>query len=79
MIKKQEFPLWLSRLRTRLISKRMRVRSLALLSGLTIWCCHELWYRLLMQPASHYAVSAAKANSCSFKPPSLETMLQVWP
>ena len=30
----QEFPLWLSRLRTQLISMRMQVRSLAVLSGL---------------------------------------------
>ena len=25
---------------------RLWVQSLASLSGLTIWCCHELWYRL---------------------------------
>ena len=29
-----EFPLWLSRLQTQLVSMRMQVRSLALLSGL---------------------------------------------
>ena len=23
----------------------MQVQSVALLSGLRIWCCHELWYR----------------------------------
>ena len=32
----QEFPLWLIRLKTRLVSMTMRVRSLALLSGLRI-------------------------------------------
>ena len=33
---------------------RFQVRSMALLSGLRIWCCHELWCRLaataLIQP-----------------------------
>ena len=37
-----EFPLWLSGLRTGLVSMRMRVRSLASLSGLRIQCCREL-------------------------------------
>ena len=36
-IKFPEFPLWLSELRTRLVSLRMPVRSLASLSGLRIW------------------------------------------
>ena len=31
---RREFPLWLSRLRTRLVSMRMQVRSLAFLSAL---------------------------------------------
>jgi len=31
-----------------LVSVRTRVRSLALLSGLRIWCCRELWFRLQM-------------------------------
>ena len=39
-----EFPLWLSRLRTQLVSMRMQVRSLASLSGLRIQHCHELLY-----------------------------------
>ena len=30
---------------TQLISMRMQVRSLALLSASKIWCCHELWCR----------------------------------
>ena len=34
----RQFPLWLSGLRTQLVSMRMRVRSLASLSGLRIWC-----------------------------------------
>ena len=33
----REFPLWLSGLRTQLVSMRMRVPSLALLGGLRIW------------------------------------------
>ena len=37
------FLLWLSRLRTRLVSMRMWVQSLASLSGLRIHCRHELW------------------------------------
>ena len=40
-----EFPLWLSGSQTWLASMRTRVRSLALLRGLMIWHCHELWYR----------------------------------
>ena len=31
--------------RIRLGTMRLWVRSLASLSGLTIWCCHELWCR----------------------------------
>ena len=29
--------------RIRLGTMRLQVRSLASLSGLRIWCCHELW------------------------------------
>ena len=43
--KVSDFPLWLSGLRTGPVSMRMRVRSLASLSGLRIWRCHELWCR----------------------------------
>ena len=32
--------------RTQLMSTRMRVQFLALHSGLRIWRCRELWYRL---------------------------------
>ena len=38
-----EFLLWLSGLRTWPESMRMQVRPLVLLSGLRIWCYHELW------------------------------------
>ena len=40
-----KFPLWLSCLQTWLVSMRMWVWSLALLSGLSIQHCHELWCR----------------------------------
>ena len=42
----REFPLWLSGLQTQLVSTRMQVWSLVLLSGLWIWCFCELWCRL---------------------------------
>ena len=38
----QEFLVWLSGLRTQLVSMRMRIPFLASLGGLRIWCCHEL-------------------------------------
>ena len=41
-----EFLLWLRGLRTRLVSMRMRVPSLASLSGLRIQCCRKLQCRL---------------------------------
>ena len=56
---KKEFPLRLSRLRTRLVSMRMWVRPLALLSGLRIQCCCELQHRLRMQLRSGMAVVVA--------------------
>ena len=37
-----EFLLWLSGLRTQLVSVRMQVHSLASLSGLRIWHCCQL-------------------------------------
>ena len=41
----REFPLWLSKLRTRLVSTRMQVQSLASLSRLSIRPCRQLWCR----------------------------------
>ena len=40
---------------------RMRVQSLASLSGLGIQLCHELWCRWQMQLGSHVAVAVAVA------------------
>ena len=44
---------------------RFRVRSLASLSGLEIWCCRELWCRSKTQLSSHVAVAVVWAGSCS--------------
>ena len=41
---------------------RLRVRSLALLSGLRIWHCHELWCRLQTRLGSCVAVAQAGGN-----------------
>ena len=49
---------------TQLVSMRMRVGSLASLSGLRIWCCHKLWCRSQTWLGS--GVAAAKASSYSF-------------
>ena len=38
-----EFLLWLSGLHTQIVSMRMQIQYLALLSGLRIWHCRELW------------------------------------
>ena len=38
-------------------SMRMQVRALALLSGLRIWCCHELWCRSQMHLGSGIAMA----------------------
>ena len=55
----REFPLWLSGLQTQLVSMRMRVRSLALLSGFRILHCCELWSRSQKWLGSHVAVAVA--------------------
>ena len=56
-----EFPLWLSRLKTQLVSMRTRAQSQVSPSGMRIWCSHELWYRSQMQPGSGVAVAVAAA------------------
>ena len=57
----QEFPLWLSGSQTQLVSMRMRVRSLASLSGLRIQLCNEPWCRSQMWLRSGAAVAMAVA------------------
>ena len=72
----REFPLQLSGLRICLVSMRMRVQSLASLSGLGIWCCHELWFSSQMRLGSCIAVAVAQAGSCSSNStPSLGTSI----
>ena len=63
-----EFPLWLSGLRTDMVSVRMWVQALATLSGLRIWCCHKLWHWSQMWLRSRAAVAVVEAGSgsCSF-------------
>ena len=58
---------------TQLVSMRMRVQSLAPLSGLRIQHCRELWCRLQMWLGSGIAVASAEASSYSSDlTPSLE-------
>ena len=38
---------------------RLQVRSLALLTGLRIWCCRKLWGRSQMQLGSGIAMAVA--------------------
>ena len=53
---------------------RIQVQSLALLSGLRIGRCHELWCRLQMWLGSGIAMAVAVAgNCCSNLTPSLGT------
>ena len=47
------------------VSTRMRVRSLALLSGFRIWCCCELWCRSQTRLGSSIAVAVVEASSYS--------------
>ena len=55
---------------------RLRVRSLASLSGLRIQCYRELWCRSQMQLGSGIAVAVVWAGSCSSKwTPSLGTSI----
>ena len=46
---KEEFLVWLNRLRAKLVSMSMQVLSLASLSGLMIWRCPELWFGQQLQ------------------------------
>ena len=65
--KREEFLLRFSRLRTRtrLVSMRMQVGSLASLSGLRIQQCPKLWCRMQTQLRSCIAMAVAWAGSCS--------------
>ena len=52
-----KFLLWLNRLRTLLVPMRMWVWSLASLSGLRVWRCHEVQCRSKMQLSSSVALA----------------------
>ena len=58
-----EVPLWRSR--RNLISMKIRVWSLALLSGLKTQRCCELWCRSQMQLGSGIAMAMAVSGNCS--------------
>ena len=53
-----------------LVSMRMWVQSLALLSGLRTWCCCKLWHRSWIWLRSHaaMAVALAKAHGSNLTP-----------
>ena len=60
----------------RLGTMRLRVQSLASLSGLRIRRCRELWYRLQTRLESRVAVALAQAGSTSSdQTPSLGTSI----
>ena len=55
---------------------RLQVRSLALISGLRIQHCHELWCRLQTRLGSHVAVALMYTGGCSSdSTPSLGTSI----
>ena len=57
-------------------SMRMRVQSLASLSGLRIQRCRKLWCRSQMRPRSGVAVAVVQAGSCNCdQSPSLGTSI----
>ena len=60
-----KYLLWLSGLKSWLVSMRMQVWSLTLLSGLRIRCCCELQGRLWTRLGSGIAVTVVYARSCS--------------
>ena len=72
----EEFLLWLSSYESDWYPMRMRVWTLALLSGLSIWGCHELWCRSQTRLRSCNAVAVAQASSYnSHLIPSLGTSI----
>ena len=71
----QEFWLWLSGLRTCLVSLRMQVQSLALLSGLRIWPClklqrrSQMWLDVALLWLWHRRTAAALIQPLAWKHP----------
>uniref|UniRef100_A0A8D1GE86 Beta-2-microglobulin n=1 Tax=Sus scrofa TaxID=9823 RepID=A0A8D1GE86_PIG len=63
--------------RIRLVTMRLGVQSLAKLSGLRIWCYHELWCPPKVQVYSRHPAENGKPNylNCyvsGFHPPQIE-------
>ena len=48
-----------------IVSVKLQVQSLALPTGLRIWCCSKLCYRLQMHLRSQVAVDVVWPSSCS--------------
>ena len=61
----EELLLWLSGLKIQLVSMRMQVQSLALLSGLKDPALLQAAVLVMTQIRSGIAVAVAQANSCS--------------
>ena len=59
-------PIVVQQKRIQLGTMRLRVRHLALLSGLRIWCCHELWCRSQtpLGPRIAVAMAVVRASGC---------------
>jgi len=76
-----EFPLWK---RIQLGTVRLRVQSLALLSGSRIQSCHELWYRSQTRASDLALLSGLRIMRCcgcgvgSNSTPSLGTYICCW-
>ena len=72
-MRKEEFPLRLSGLRTQLVSMRIRVQSLASLSGLRIWHCYGVGHGcgsdLKLLWLWHRPAAAAPIGSLAWEPP----------
>ena len=73
----KEFLLWFRGLRTQLVSMRIRVPSLALISGLRMWHCHKLCCRSqMMRLRAGVTMNVVQASCCSSpSTPSLGTFI----
>ena len=65
MFKKWGVPIMAQQKWIQLGTMRLQVLSLALLSGLRFWCCHELWCRWKMRLGYCIAVAVSVSGSCS--------------
>ena len=72
---KTEFPVGVQQKQIWLVSMKIRVWSLASLSGLGIQCGHELWCRLQTQLGSLLWLWCRLAAAAPIRPPSLGTYI----